>query len=412
MKNITIKIIFISLCVFWVIKIVSLLTANDNDFGYATQSFLINYSSGFVRRGLNGEILRRLHLLFGINVLIFIKYFSIFNYLLFVSIIFYNFYKKKLSFYFLILPYVLPYYTLINMINMKDFFLLNLFILAIVTMQKIEKILISALLVNLICVIGILSHETFFFFSIPILSLLFFIKKDKNKIIANTSISFLFFIPSYIALFFSIIKHGNLQMSYTIYNSIQKIIPAEARHIPMSESIISLGDSMQNKMGYVFKDLIWNGFSRGVSYTCFFIVLFYVIQNIDKLTKPLFQKKRLHSINEKVVSFVFLFQILCFLPIFFVAIDWQRWISISLYSALGVFLFYDSKDDFFIKVNELILIKIKTFYNYFLKSTTNTIYIIATFNIIPYIKFGNTEFQFNNIFMIFMNYFTKIICYI
>lgn len=401
------KIIIYIISLFWIFTILNNFITSNTHFGFFNQSMVINYSQGFIRRGLLGEFFKKLHFLTHVNIFLLIKIFCLANYLFFIGYILVVFCKKKLSYTFLFLPYVLPYYVFLGFINAKDFFLLNLFLLQLICLKKIKNNFYKIIILNAISIIGILTHEIFFFISIPILIYHLIIENKKPLKKIDLLLYAIYFIPSLIVILLCIKYHGNPNIAYLIYQDVLSYIPKNMENVEMNDGVASLGDRAENKITHVFKDLMWNGFSRGVSYLIYFITLLYILLNLDKINIDLFKRKEnFNTINPINITFIFIFQTICLIPIYYVAIDWQRWLSIALYQAIlyNVF-FYDSK----ILPYAKIMYKLKHIYSLFFNSSKSTVLLISIFCIIPYFKLGNTNYQFNNVFLIFMNYISKVI---
>lgn len=415
MKNLGIN-IFILICIVVYIYVFSVTLVSPNvSWDPLNESLLINYSNGFIRRGLLGEIIKVLHLKFGIDPFVFIKYFSLICYVGVCGHLLYLFIRKNISIFFLLLPYVLPYYLLIGWIRMRDFFLMLLFTISIAAIKKIGNKSLLFLILNILSTVGILAHETYFFISIPMFSVLInfekYFQNNSNLFSAFLKVvlfAFLFFLPASFILLMSIYYHGDKYYAQVIFRDIVSFTPAYVQDIKMTVGIRSLGDNATNLIPFVYRELVWNGFSRGVSYTLFFIIILFIFSFFEKLDIPIFQKKA-KSLNSNYLVIVFLFQFLCFLLIFIVAVDWQRWFSMIIYTTLIVNVYYSSriaKQDLprFLKT---IPNSIKKIYNLFIPINKNTVIFVSIFCIIPYFPMGNTPYQFSNTFLILHNFLTK-----
>lgn len=406
-----------------------ILTPNIS-FDSLNQGILINYADGFVRRGLLGEILKILHNNFGLDVLLFIKYFSLLCYLYFCGYMIYLFRKNKISIFFLLLPYALPYYTLLQFIKIKDFFLLILFAISIHYLKnKVNKIFLFFSL-NILTIIGILTHEMYLFFSVPIFIFLFLLKEfwnKENNILLQLFYSSIFFIPSIAVLLLSVYYHGDAETVNIMYKDVLAIVPEYTQDKDTKGWISSLGGNAEIEFYNMYKGLIWNGFSRGVTYSLFFIVILYLFLNFDKLNFNLFGKEKLRTINPMFLTSIFLIQFIAYLPIFTVAIDWQRWFSIIIYTSLLVSVQFIDYQDFTSPCHcygvsrigkvkniiyywvEVIPNRIKNLYSKFISSDENIVRFVALFCIVPYYPLGNTPYQFSNIFIMLHNFLSKVI---
>lgn len=92
--------IIILLLAVYAFAFVSYCMYRPDQLDYFDAELLINYSSGFIRRGLLGEIFKYIHLLTNIPVLYLTKIFSIVTYLTLIIYFIITFYKKGLSLFF------------------------------------------------------------------------------------------------------------------------------------------------------------------------------------------------------------------------------------------------------------------------------------------------------------------------
>lgn len=407
MTNLSIRLLSLLLIIFWGASLFMFIIHPNNNFSILNQNFLINYSSGFIRRGLLGEIIKRLYNFSPFNILNFIKYFCLVFYLFISSFLLLKFIKQSKSIILLLMPYVLPYYSFIGYIIIRDFFLLTLFLVSVYVLKIINNKIIKLTFLNLITIIGILTHEAYFFFSVPVLIVITtIIGKQFNSIeFLHNSIAF---IPSIFTLSASIYYHGSTESVTIIYNDVIKILPKNTYNTELNGGIASLSSNSFFQIKYMFQELLWNGFSRGISYLFFFITILFLLLNSEKLNFS-FSSKRTAPINSNYITFFFLIQTISFLPIFIVAIDWQRWISISIYSSFIIIAIFKTSE---LEISDFImhlLDKIRAFLSKFILNDSSTIYLLLFFCIIPYFKLGNTPYQFSNIYIIIHNYLSKIV---
>lgn len=137
--------------------------------------WLINYSGGFVRRGLPGEVASLLSGVFNISPAIVVWFFSIASYLalLFVS---WGICKNLIPPVLFLSPVLFLAPVLTSGLVKKDAFLLLCFALTLNQVTEISDfsnpLNKRVLALNLICVVALLTHESFFFFALPTLVLL------------------------------------------------------------------------------------------------------------------------------------------------------------------------------------------------------------------------------------------------
>lgn len=174
--------------------------------------FLINYQAGFVRRGLIGELIFQTSYLFGCEPRLIIALFCFVCYFAVVIIFFILFNKCGIKWWIIPLSIFLANPDIIR----KDFFLILSLISILYCYRSPIKAWIRLTIINIIAIVTILSHESFFFVCIPLLCLLFI----KDKSISNS----LFFrfaacIPMLIAMAIACFFNGTLEQAQAIQAS-------------------------------------------------------------------------------------------------------------------------------------------------------------------------------------------------
>ena len=218
---------------------------------YFNSNTLINYSQGFVRRGLSGELILLLSNLLGANPLYIIK---ALNLILVASFLFYfvkSIVKYHLSFYFFVFPFVLPFLILDDIINFKDFFTLILFIILVKTAvsSKVHGVL-QLVLLNIISIVAILNHEMSFFIFIPALLMIkYFINASRKKTVAQL----FFLLPAFIVLLLCIHYSGTVTQANEILTSYKNL---PNNHLKIDQ----LSDKATFLLPKFFTTITWNGF--------------------------------------------------------------------------------------------------------------------------------------------------------
>ena len=357
---------------------------------YYSPELLINYSAGFIRRGLLGSIFLYFNKI-GINALLMIRLFNIFSFLLIVFYFIKNSIFFKIDFYFLLFPFILPYLLLCNMLGFRDYFLLLLTIpIFKLYFQKQNTLTIS--IINILIIFGILSHEIFIFMVFPFVLLLLAIRKKIFEMF--------FLIPSFIVSIFVLINHGTLFQAQKIYAKISFLIPSnlnKTSEIPAP--ILALSGKLENHISYVFS-LNNMGFSRGLVYLLFIFFLIFILYNFNNF---LYTKS---TLNVKILFVGFITSILFSIPLYYAAIDWQRFINMSLLSSFIFTFIYSKKSHKNVK-------QIDFFYQYFRKylyfENKTTLYTLSLLIIVPYISLGSQKYLFSNSLIIIYQYISKII---
>jgi hypothetical protein len=168
----------------------------------------------------------------------------------------------------------------------------------------------------------ILTHETFGFFTLPLLFLLSFNYYKGKKIWERGIFSFIILSPSIFAFLFVLSQQGNQEIALTIWNSWQTIPDSE---IPVN-SLQAIG---WNTIGTLKLHILRNFFQKDQNiYTFFnwciiFPAVYYLVTNFLLVFK---KKSTVYTENHKTTfSSIFLFQLLCLLPLFTVlSIDYVR----------------------------------------------------------------------------------------
>ena len=153
---------------------------SSNEGIYFNSDYFINYSSGFIKRGLDGEIIYFLSKIFICRPLLVIKLYYGFFFCSFAMIISFIWFKKSkaLPFYYLVSPFILlPSLLFFNKLHLsKDLEVIVLGFFALQGFYKYRNFYLS----NFLVILGTLVHEVFFlliFF--PFLFLFLDVRKEK-----------------------------------------------------------------------------------------------------------------------------------------------------------------------------------------------------------------------------------------
>lgn len=183
--------------------------------------FLVNYQGGFVRRGLLGEILYQISLLFSLDsttILYIINFISIACFLGVVIFFVYQFLKKRYNWW--ILP--LGFFLANGWIIRKDYLMVLMLVAIIYGYIHLKRIYPKLFFVILMEAVLILTHEAFFFFGTPFIILLFLRDKNLNlkrevRSLFSALLIFLFLIVCYFK--------GNAETVSNISNSWSPLFP-------------------------------------------------------------------------------------------------------------------------------------------------------------------------------------------
>lgn len=291
------------------LNIKSALLSNIHSWGLT--EWLINYSGGFVRRGLPGEIIG-LSSFDPRNLAISISFLS----LTFLLGYLYFYAKKSFPFYIIISPVFMgfPYW---DGILRKDIFLLALLAILLRTIKCKKMLLFSIAIIT----IGMLSHELFFFISIPLIfTFLYLSKSDPLQYVFYT-------IYPIVLMLFLIINKGDIIVANSInqswIDSFVKYCSSCDNSIP-SAAIDAIGWSSEKGLSLSLS-LLNNPLSIFAWVT---IIILCIFISLAKLKNTEERPQWL---------FILLFQLAAISPLFIVGWDFGRWISIWMVSSL---LFY------------------------------------------------------------------------
>jgi len=319
-QKLFLKVFFSFFFIFSVIKIYDNAVSRD---AWQYGEWLINYDSGFIRRGLTGEIIQNLAIIFNKNI----EY----SFIFFVSILsgFYYFLNYKF-----LQKIQIDYFWLIFLFSPLLFFL-------IVTISKIgiNKIIIfySLFLLYLFFLnssyfnsktnlffyslipLFLLIHEGFFFFlGYFILAPVLLLKKSEIKKIYLHFFYLLFL--SVIAMAFLYFNKGDFNSPKIICDSLETYAPMKCDWwgpiSALGEKVILEGEN-DWKFFYIHKDYItYAGFIFYIFYSYIPIYLFFKISDFSK-----------QFFSKTSVLLMFLLTFLFSLPLYLIAEDWVRWFS-------------------------------------------------------------------------------------
>jgi hypothetical protein len=305
--------------------------------------WLINYSGGFVRRGLSGEFVYWLAANTGVQanyVVILISYSA------FLAILAFFLVRARGHFpvYLIISPVLLGSAAYQNFIVSKDVLgILSLIACLIVYERKCIEYK-RLIFINLVAIIAILCHETFFFFGLPILVLLSvnpasdrFSAEAKGVLVASVKFS-----PAIAAFLLTVIFHGNSATAITINESWQQlwmqIEPGSCCFATPSASINALQWSAAQGMSASARVL--HEFSKGVyaplAWLLTICFCFWCLVNFLGRTSDKVQEEDLSASRKIRFATILIFQFLVIFPLLFLGWDFGRWIFLWTTSSLAI----------------------------------------------------------------------------
>ena len=332
-KNLTIGLfIFLS-----IISIIRLHDNSTNLDAWQYGEWLINYQFGFVRRGLIGEIIYSISLLFDGNIKIsfilvvssIILLFYYLNYILIKDIKF-----NKITLLIIFSPLLYFFFVIISKVGIKKEIIFYIFYLVfLISLLKKDFTLSKCWKFIFIFQLILMIHEGMFFF-LPYIIIPLLILSDKNKVKLILLQIIALFVLSSLTLLLLYFYKGSENHVIEICNSLDKYAPMKCS---WWGPIYALGHELQigpsgksNLFFYIHNDVnAYIGFAIYILYGFAPILFFLKYFEFDK--KNILLNKKMLII---CLSLSFLFS----LPLFHFTEDWSRWFSIHLH--LITFLYF------------------------------------------------------------------------
>jgi len=311
--------------------------------GYFIQSwgiseFLINYQGGFVRRGLIGEIVYKLHLVgfLSFNPYYTILFLSLCSIFVLLFVLFYIFKKANIGY------FILPTTILFGFVIIEDSWLRKDSIILLLSFISIKLLIRNKISYNLfyslVASIAILIHEAAFFIIIPIsIFILVFNKKYLTYNYASLIISLSIIV---VTLFFSLQYSGINSDTERIWDSWNQL------NLPVMYNTAAVDATAINALKWTPKFSIQYTWDYNLSFKydvypifvwsllLFFILL--LISNIKYSPKILTQQlmPNIDANFSALIYFVTFAQLIAIFPLFILGIDYGRWIFLWTTSSL------------------------------------------------------------------------------
>lgn len=307
--------------------------------GYEKESwqiteFLINYQGGFVRRGLLGEIILKLHSCCGLDPYSSIITLSLISFVLLIGFFVIHFKRGGYTLFFLPFVFFLGGPIIHDFWVRKDILLVLIFILTIHLLTRRNGP--SFILVNLSLVSGILIHESIAFFGFPIILLLLYTKRK------SFWTPILFMLPSLLVFSLVLYFKGSFYISQEIWNS-WKVISfpyesAEKSDIPAA--IDGLSWSLKQGLLYSYHTLrnFNDGIYAPIGWSIVIVLTFYILSNTSKLNIKLLGYKGVNFFNKAIISNLLLIQLFSVIPLFILGWDYGRWIFLWTTTSFAIYL--------------------------------------------------------------------------
>ena len=286
--------------------------------------WLINYQGGFIRRGLIGEGIYILCNVIKISPIFVIWLISISSYYLLLKLTIFES-RNKVSNAFLLSPGIFLAPIIGDFLIRKDLLLLLIFL---ISLKLIKFKSPNLIFLNLLNITGILIHESFAIYALP---MQLFILKKKYECLKKNSYIFLYLLPSFFLFIFCLIFKGDQNQAISIHQSwLNKsfLFPFETFNyeIPlgaidaMSWDFIKvlkiLLEALTDFKGILWVPLAWIT-------TTIILASFFLGDNSGK--------------DLKIKSFIMYFQFFPFAILCFSGWDYGRWIFIWILSSILIY---------------------------------------------------------------------------
>ena len=300
--------------------------------------WLISYAGGFVRRGLPGELIHKISEGFGISPIFLVWFMCIFS-IIFLAIVILYFGNKYFETSFLLSQIILLAPISEDFFIRKDIFLVLLFGLSLFTFQKTFQGFLNkyncVIVINILSIIAILSHESYGIWGLPSITLILFIyERSQGK---NLLKSFLFAIFSLLptAISFILCWHfkGNSEQSLMIHQSWQNlsdILPSKVLlNAPDPDGAIA---AIGWGTSQVFTSTLLRKFNLNIFWHpgMWLITIYLVMKLFIGYKKDKYQEAK---------RAILCFQLLAFIPMF-MFVDIGRWIFMWMSTSVLLFGFF------------------------------------------------------------------------
>ena len=318
---------------------------------FITADWLMNYSGGFVRRGLIGEIIYFFSIKLNINILVNAFIVSSIFFLLFIFF-FYNSLKNYLNSKILLIYLFLPSTLLFTFFNplavgrKESLVLLFIYLYSYLLINRKLNEKFSKIVLLILTVLATLSHELMFFF-IPYIFFIKFIFNNQNflklKVFKNFNFEIILFLLStacILLIFFYSHKHNNNQLC-------QSLIKLNLNQ-NICAGTINDYSGLASSEGLLRKPFLFDYFQSKNYYKLYGLVFFL---NFLPIISYFFLIKK----NQKNKSAIFNYIILSLacliftLPILLIANDWGRYLNIHFLCHSILFAIFIKNNSYNIK---------------------------------------------------------------
>ena len=315
---------------------------------YAATEWLINYSSGFVRRGLEGEALHALWRYWSIQPFLGLVFSSVFVYFVYAAWAWHSS-KGLIPRWTLLTTPLIGYPVYVGKIFLrKDVLVLLLIVVAMTLVVRYHSIFSDGLACFVLSIL-VITHEVGAFLAIVPVSIMMLLREGSASLVGGSNVIFnndfqsnlenlgrifrralpsLMWLMLPLASFASVIIHSGSESAAVIVASSWKGAYDPTKEFPgPSGAIAWLGKTLE-KDGIPQTNAILNQQYSGIPY--------WLILLIAIVTGIVFIYLSFYSRSAEVAWFFAcssVVQFVCMAPLFFIALDHVRWIVLSLNSA-------------------------------------------------------------------------------
>ena len=308
------------------------------DNSWTIGEWLISYAGGFVRRGLPGELIHIISEGFGISPIFLVWFICIFS-IIFLAIIILYFGNKYFETSFLLSQIIILAPISEDFFIRKDTFLVLLFGLSLFTLQKTFEGFLKKfnciIIINILAIIAILSHESFGIWGLPSITLILFIfeRSQGNNLLKSFLFPILSLFPTAITFLLCWYFKGNSEQALIIHQSWQNlsnIIPSkDLLNAPRPEGAIA---AIGWGKSQVFSSTLLRKFNLFIFWHpgMWLMTIYLVMKLFIGYKKDKYQEAK---------RAVLCFQLIAFIPMF-MFVDIGRWIFMWMSTSVLLFGFF------------------------------------------------------------------------
>jgi hypothetical protein len=301
--------------------------------GYILGDWVINYSGGFVRRGLLGQIFFSISKYFDISIKHIIFFFSSAIYIISIHF-FYKIIKNKLDNYLVLIFILLPSTFLFNFfdplsVGRKEILIFFFFTFYYLNLEKILNNFKFKLFIILLFIIILLTHELIFFF-IPYLFVLKYFHNNRGMTKFNPKDYYpeilIFLLASILILLIFNISH--------LHNN--KVLCDSLLEVNLTSSTCWAINDFKSKI------IINSLFSYFVEKKYFINYSFYILLSIFPLFLLVLQSS--NQIHKKKKLFLSVFCLIFSTAFYMLVNDWGRYLNVTFLVHFLIILKFIEKD--------------------------------------------------------------------